>query len=290
MTTRTFILGSNWLYFKIYTGYKTADFILTDIIYSIVENLKRQNLVSHWFFIRYSDPDFHIRVRFYIPDTQNISKILSDLNNSFNPLLEDNLIWNVQFDSYKRELERYGENTMELSEQIFYRDSEFVINLIKLSKVNNLDSKLWLYLLKSIDVFLSDFEYDIDSKLLFMKELQENYYREFSVNEHNDWQFGQNYRTFRKEIEQILDVNNNNNEDNPIFKLISLKSEQTKESINDLLTQQKSNSLEVEIKDLLMSYIHMSVNRVFRSQQRKYELIIYDFLQRYYNSLLKRKK
>ena len=82
MTKRNFILGSNWLYFKIYTGYKTADFLLTDIIHPIVQNLQRQNLISHWFFIRYNDPDFHIRIRFYISDTQQINKILAILEKS----------------------------------------------------------------------------------------------------------------------------------------------------------------------------------------------------------------
>ena len=43
-------------------------------------------------------------------------------------------------------------------------------------------------------------------------------------------------------------------------------------------------------KHLLPSYVHMSVNRFFASYQRKYEMIIYHFLTKFWNSKLQREK
>lgn len=38
---RTFMPGSEWLYFKYYTGEKIADYILVEILYPILKQLKK---------------------------------------------------------------------------------------------------------------------------------------------------------------------------------------------------------------------------------------------------------
>ena len=63
---RTFIIGDNWLYYKIYTGAKTSELILTESIRPVVEELLKNNIIQKWFFIRYSDPHYHIRIRIYL--------------------------------------------------------------------------------------------------------------------------------------------------------------------------------------------------------------------------------
>lgn len=72
---RAFIPGNKWLYFKLYTGYKTSDMILSKKIFVIINNLKRQNLIDKWFFIRYADPEHHIRIRFLMKNEYYIGKI-----------------------------------------------------------------------------------------------------------------------------------------------------------------------------------------------------------------------
>ena len=41
---------------------------------------------------------------------------------------------------------------------------------------------------------------------------------------------------------------------------------------------------------LMGSYIHMLINRLFKSKQRLHEMVIYDFLFRYYKSEIAKKK
>ncbi|MDR0295220.1 MAG: hypothetical protein LBH91_03380 [Prevotellaceae bacterium] len=41
---------------------------------------------------------------------------------------------------------------------------------------------------------------------------------------------------------------------------------------------------------MLSSYIHMTLNRLFRTQQRMHELVMYDYLFRYYTSMQARQK
>ncbi|TPE18373.1 hypothetical protein FJN16_00780 [Tannerella forsythia] len=53
--------------------------------------------------------------------------------------------------------------------------------------------------------------------------------------------------------------------------------------------QRICNRYKINIQDLLHSYVHMSLNRLFRSRNRIHELVLYDFMKRYYNGMLARK-
>lgn len=44
------------------------------------------------------------------------------------------------------------------------------------------------------------------------------------------------------------------------------------------------------MESLLSSYTHMSLNRLFISKNRIYELVLYDFLRRYYTSEIAKRK
>ena len=113
-TQRNFILGDHWLFFKIYTGYKTSDKILTEVIKPVATSLQKANVISQWFYIRYADPQHHIRVRFYLPDPAKIGLVIQQLRPYFQHFMNEDLIWKVQTDTYEREIERYGVNTIEL--------------------------------------------------------------------------------------------------------------------------------------------------------------------------------
>jgi len=76
---RSFIIGSEWLYYKIYTGPKTSDLVLTDIIKPVVANLIANDTIDSWFFIRYNDPKHHIRVRFHYNKPADVAIIINEL-------------------------------------------------------------------------------------------------------------------------------------------------------------------------------------------------------------------
>jgi hypothetical protein len=40
---RDFCIGSEWLYYKLYTGVKTADLILLEKLYSVILELKEKS-------------------------------------------------------------------------------------------------------------------------------------------------------------------------------------------------------------------------------------------------------
>lgn len=97
MENRTFIPGSEWIYFKIYTGIKTADTILKNELYNFAREMKEKSLIDKWFFIRYTDPDFHIRLRLHLKETRNFTYIFNRFSDFFPRLLIPDLcgIYNV---------------------------------------------------------------------------------------------------------------------------------------------------------------------------------------------------
>jgi len=125
-----FYPGDEWLYYKIYCGENTTDKILIETIQPLVSFLFKNKFIEKWFFIRYSDPEPHLRIRFLVTDPLHLSIVIRQMNMRLKRYTESKEIWNLQIDTYQREVKRYGTNTIEVAESFFYKDSEFILHLL----------------------------------------------------------------------------------------------------------------------------------------------------------------
>lgn len=281
---RSFIVGDNWLYYKVYAGNRTSDMILLKIIKPLTQSLCDKGIVDKWFFIRYADPKPHLRIRFHCPESENIGVVISELLPFFKELINQDLVWRIQIDTYNRELERYGENTILISETIFFYDSILIICLLE--NINQDEELRWQFSLKIIDNMLNNFKFSIDEKVIFMELLKTGFAKEFGSNKGLNKQIDSKYRKFKHTIQEILsdDISEPNeySEINNLFVDFNIN---ISSHIDILLDLNKSNLLMININSLLSSYIHMSMVRLFKSNNRMHEMIVYDFLYRYYKSL-----
>ncbi|QOG02314.1 thiopeptide-type bacteriocin biosynthesis protein [Flavobacterium sp. MDT1-60] len=276
---RNFFIGSKWLYYKIYTGTKTADLILVEKLQPIIEELKRNNSIQKWFFIRYNDPDQHIRIRFYCDNPENIFIVISKLLPILNSLLHQNIIWKVQTDTYQRELERYGNKTMEESETLFFNNSEMMLNYLFLKRSFKNNEMEFLFSFILIDSFLNAFSLDNIHKLKLMNNLQTSFKKAFNTDKAFKKEIDNHFRESSKEIHYFLC--GKAIKDYPeVYKIINENLNQNSKTILTI-----KNKLEIELDDFLSSHIHMMLNRQYTSKQRMYELIIYDHLYKYYKTL-----
>jgi len=108
-------IGTDWFYAKLYLPQECAD-----------DFLKELNFSAKWFYIRYKDSRFHIRLR--IHSSSQLSWI--------NSLLLEKQIEDYSICPYERELERYDH--IEAAEEIFCQDSLACIHLLKHMKELNL--------------------------------------------------------------------------------------------------------------------------------------------------------
>ena len=276
---RTFIPGSQWVYLKLYTGEKTADDIIIKVITPILRKLQKYHILKKWFFIRYSDPDFHLRIRLFIHNTQYIGDILHLFCQKLNRWNNDHLLWKVQLDTYNRELERYGKHLIEEAESVFYADSECILSIIK--KLNSNENYRWMIALKLIDELLSDFGLKMEEKQKLMENISKSFKTEFGFNEFNSKQFNSKFRENKKTVESVL----NNTFNEKVFISLFQPIKQRTKQLVPIAGQIKSKSnKDGEVNELLKSYLHMMLNRLFRSKNRMHELILYDFMFRYYTS------
>jgi thiopeptide-type bacteriocin biosynthesis protein len=287
-TSRIIIPGGEWIYFKLYTGVKSADTLLTNNICPYVQQLKLQHILQQFFFIRYTDPHFHIRLRLQLSDVKNFTKIFRLFYTNFEPSVANGLIWNIQLDTYKRELERYGTNTMEITESIFCIDSDCIIKLITALKHQEGDIHRWLLSLVLVDDILSMAKYNVAQKKDFIQNLSESYKREFKFTTHvYKRQLDNKYREHRKKIEEVLSRRDESFTPQYIDYL-NERTEKMKLCIELLLLKNQENIPSIPLDSLMGSIIHMTMNRLFRSKNRLHEMVIYDFLHRYYESIIAR--
>jgi thiopeptide-type bacteriocin biosynthesis protein len=282
MENRLFIPGSEWIYFKLYTGTKTADAILKNEMYGYTNEMLKNGIIDKWFFIRYSDPDFHIRLRLHLKEARNFTYVFNRFFEICNPLVDAGLVWNIQCDTYQREIERYGANSISMVEDMFFIDSEFVIKLLHQLNEESAEQHRWKLSLTLIDSFLSAFSFELSQLKELLNTIADNYKKEFGFTQHPaKKQLNSKFRTYRKEIENAMLWENKTTED---INFIKIRKQAIFPFAEKLIAMEKIGDLQVPLKSLLSSIIHMTMNRWFRSKSRLHELILYDFMYRHYAS------
>ncbi len=280
MIKRNFCIGSEWLYYKLYTGVKTVDIILYEKLSLIISSLIDDKVISKWFFVRYKDPDDHIRIRLNCDDSKKITIVINKLYPVLNELLLSDVVWKIQTDTYQREIERYGENTIINSENIFYYDSEMFLKLFSFQYFFHKNENQIFFSLLAIDSFLNTFLFTISEKYLLLESLQTSIKNEFSADKVLKKELDKNYREYAIEINRFL-KGEAIDEFPEIYDLISEKQHKIQPLVNDI-----KESVQVPLYDFLSSHIHMIINRQYTSRQRQYECLIYDHLFRYYKTTL----
>ncbi len=288
---RTFSIGSEWLYYKFYSGVKTADKLLADVIRPLTDELIAHKWIDKFFFIRYSDPETHIRLRFHFTELDKIGNVIATVNKRFQPFMDQGLITKIQTDTYRRELERYGSNSMEIGESVFFIDSVVTLNLLDLIDGEEGEKIRWQFAVRSLDALLTDFKFNSNEKLLLLEHLKDGFIREHGGSKELKLQLDNKFRNVRKQVEDILNIDSDaSSEILPLIELLEWKKEQLEPLAEKIIELKNTNQLQIGLNDLLGSYIHMTLNRVFMARQRTYELVVYDLLYRYYKSLAGREK
>jgi thiopeptide-type bacteriocin biosynthesis protein len=283
---RSFLPGSEWLYAKIYCGTATADRVLSLLVAPLVEQSLSTGAADGWFFIRYGDPDWHVRLRLHGPPQRLAAEALPTLHAACAPLLESGELARVVLDTYEREVERYGgPQGILLAEQLFQADSEAALAIVETLAGDEGADARWRLTLRGIDFLLDDFAYPLEARHALLKRIRESFGREFRVNSLFEKQLGDRYRKERLALEELLDPTQE--EESmlaPGFAILRRRSEQHAPIVARLREAERAGRLTLSIDQLLPSYIHMLANRLLRSAARAQELVLYDFLERIYLS------
>lgn len=272
---RKFTPGSEWLYLKIYTGVKTADIILEETIQPLIEYFQENNYVSQWFFIRYNDPKPHLRVRLKLNSTQNYNEIYNKIKNALQEYVESGEISNIVIDTYNKEIERYGQNTIDEAERLFCKNSEFTLQCLHYD-----DEEKIIISLFYIDEILNKLNLSIQEKLKWIKDFNDSFKREFNADKKLNSQLDKKYREFKPKYMDFLQSEEFLEERNVVISNI----EGSNSVLQNIIYHNESQSLGMLLQNFFQSIFHMNINRLFISNQRLFEMVIYDYLLRYYKT------
>ena len=269
---REFSLGSEWLYYKLYCGQKVANQVLLHVVQPLTQALLAQGLIDNWFFIRYADPDNHLRLRLHLPNPAQLGAVVQLVAAHLQPYHTSTAVWRVQTDTYRRELERYGTQAIGLAEQLFgYQSAAYLAWLAGPAAGHDDDN--WLWGLAAMAELLDAFDYSLGQRLALLHELRTAFGQEFGLDKKLKLQLDAKYRQVRPAIAAALPPAG---QGAPPVALRALAGQ--------LAALAAQGHLEVPLGQLLGAYLHMLLNRVLPAEARLHELVLYDFLHRHYQS------
>ncbi len=283
---RTFPPGSEWLYLKLYTGSSTADRVLREAVAPVVHESLASGAADGWFFIRYGDPNWHVRLRFHGDPATLHSRVLPALLSATAPMLDDGRLWQVQLDTYQREVERYGGHEgMPLAERIFQIDSEAVLAILEMIEGDEGTDARWRLALRGTDMLLDDLGLDAAAKVQVLGNLGLSFGREFGGGKGLRVQLDQKFRAERKGLEALLDpANDESSPLEPGLAVLRQRSQRMAPLMAELGRLETEGRLTDTRLGLSPSFVHMHVNRMIRSAARAHELVIYDLLHQIHQS------
>jgi thiopeptide-type bacteriocin biosynthesis protein len=279
--------GGDCIYFKIYCNHSMADNIIKDHIKPWFDQLHLAGVSFTWFFIRYADPQFHLRIRIFSTE-QNILKIRTNFFVIVSVVNRHKKSWKIQEDTYNREWQRYGAENMKNVEEYFYIDSKFVMDLICKLSGSELQSLRWKIALIIVNNILDDFALSILQKAELMTSMEQSFLEEFGSIRNNKLELSKKFRRSKTEIESALLGQETNL--SSVYELLEHRKERIKIVVDKIDKLNRGGELGVSLFNLVSSIIHMSLNRIFESKHRMQEMVIYSFLSCHYKSEIARAK
>jgi lantibiotic biosynthesis protein len=285
---RTFAPGSQWLYFKVYTGTASADRILTDTVAPVIGGLRNDGIIDEWFFLRYADPEHHVRLRLHGDPTALRDHALPAFTDALAPHLDDGTVSKVALDTYHREIERYGgDDGIELAERVHAVDSDAVLTVLGMFEGEDVAEARWKLCLYATDRLLADAGLDMQRRRDWAKNGAAGYRAEYPGAHNLDSGIGGRWRTERAELTALLDDTQDHRYE-PGRQAFRQRSERLAPLLAELADRGRRGLLTQQFEHVLHSFSHLNAIRLLRSAARTHELVLLSFLDRHYASQIAR--
>lgn len=168
--------GEDWVYLKLFAAPSQHEAVLAGPLRELVHQVQMHELIDRWFFIRYADPEPHLRLRLHARDAE-----------SSQPLLEQVLPWSLQLarrgqlqrfslETYEREVERYGgPEAIDVLEQVFTVDSVLVSDMLAAQYARRLTLDPLAVAVFTLDHFFAAWGCDFRQRMQWTHQMSEKY-------------------------------------------------------------------------------------------------------------------
>jgi lantibiotic biosynthesis protein len=247
--------GSDWLYLKLYCPPAAHDALIGGQLREFAQITEAAGMSDCWFFVRYADPAPHVRVRFHGHPEVLVGTLLPELSRWANDLVLGGACERFAFDTYERELERYGgdDGTL-LAEAIFTVDSVAVAELLhRMGTHSDHPDRLTLAML-SIDDMLASLGFDELARY--------EYYQAIATLSSED---GREYRKRKVALAGLFGSANGETpvgHDPEIARILATRHRDLTQIAPELAILEGRGTLPTPRTALYASYVHMHCNRL----------------------------
>ncbi|WP_189299529.1 lantibiotic dehydratase [Streptomyces cinerochromogenes] len=273
---RTFGPSSEWLYAKLYTGTARADAVLRHIVPPLVTRFLESGAIDEWFFVRYSDPDWHIRLRMHGEPARLLNEVLPTLHDAVAGTEGRALVRSLQLDTYEREIERYG-GAIRTAERIFHADSDAALDIVASVPADD----RWRVALVGYDRLLTDFGFATADKHAVVAAARGWLSAQLGLDGRARSRIGARYRAERADLRALLESAHSSTLGESALRA---RSHVVRPLAERLRAEAGAGRLTRPLPVLASTFLHMHANRLLRSHARPQELLICDFLCRLYEA------
>ena len=252
--------GARWVYARFFTGTSGADQVIAQAGQLAVA-LRAGGLIDGWFFLRYREDGYHVRVRMRPVGPEQRAAVLVELDRLGQRLRATGLATRVATDEYVPEVARYGgPANLALAERLFSADSDEVAAHV----ASGSDEQTRLYLTVGTTLRLVRAAFTtVAEQQEFLRNCQSGLDVRF---EREGNPLGRFYREHRPALSAFLD-------------------EHREPAAVDALFAELATALRASLgKNLadpvLAAVLHMHCNRVFAVDSRRLEFLTYELTAR----------
>lgn len=283
----TFFPGEEWMYYKIYMGPESCDIWIREELPELIVTLNEAIPGFDLFFVRYLDPDFHLRIRIRVTESKQIGELILLMNQICSKFVINKRIWKTEISTYVREDGRYGEK-IGIFERAFCYDSLFWIKVLHhISKFNEFENLRWKLALATLYQYYSDFLGAPENWLEILTNVIKSLEDEIGPSSSFLYQIDRKYRDHKNETE--LFVHGSGLNDIGVSSLFAERSVQLRELFSDVIIEEHFFET-AKGKQNLTDLVHMSLNRGLRSKHRIHELVLYKYLFKLANAQIAKNK
>jgi lantibiotic biosynthesis protein len=286
---------SEWLFAKLYCSPSHADRLLLELVQPLVKEMTNAETVPGWFFVRYGDPRWHLRLRFHGDPGHLSAHVLPALLERAAPFQRQGILWQLELDAYEPEVERYGGPLgIALAERLFQIDSELCLELLPRFSDDAGAELRWQLAFAGADRLLTRLGFSLAEKKALAEQMRAAREQSWIVDEAYRRQLARKFRSgeLRQSLTAIL--REEDGEANATGSLLpadalaafarfSQRLQPVGEKVRSL---DRAGQLTTTIHDLAASFVHMHFNRVLRSCHLEQEAVLCDLLVRTYASQL----
>lgn len=262
--------GSQWLYAKIYTGPVAADHVLAGALAPVARKAVAEGLTQRWFFIRYGDPGWHVRLRLQGDPRALLGEVLPRLHAACAPLLADEVVERLVLDTYVPEIVRYGgAHGMPLCEDIFFHESDAVV-----ASLDTPAHERWWQAVSGVHALLESAEIPVPMRVELLSRWAEGLRRHHTLGDDVHRALARKLRTHRDRLDSIIEA--------------TPAPDARHHAIARLARAAADGRLTSSLAAVAGSLAHMCCNRIFQSGALLQELVVYELLARTYRSQVAR--